>query len=100
VGLYNTHPVLTYITAEKASLPPEDFFHLSAEELLRRSAINAEKLQVTPCLRSIRVEISFAGTNNNMARYRDGQAFTAGEKIVPPKDPAQVSLPEVKCMWR
>ncbi|MFL6632518.1 MAG: T6SS phospholipase effector Tle1-like catalytic domain-containing protein [Massilia sp.] len=60
-------------TPDKAPYPVDAFFKFSARDQVARSWEHSNDTQELPCNLRVRIGLFFDGTNNNLARDRDGE---------------------------
>lgn len=81
-------------TAGKAPYPAEEFLKLSPRERAIRSWNCSKDITTLPCSIPIRIGLFFDGTNNNLARDRDGERVSIGGRET---TGGNEKLPEPEC---
>jgi hypothetical protein len=65
-------------TPDKAPYPVDEFLKLSARDQVAQSWEYSNDTQELPCSLRVRIGLFFDGTNNNLARDRDGEQVSIG----------------------
>lgn len=79
---------------DKAPYPVEEFFQFSAHERAMRSWNCSLDATALPCSVPVRIGLFFDGTNNNLARDRDGERVSIGGREI---TGGTEKLPEAEC---